>query len=406
MNNSSGTATKAKLWTFVFVRIGIVTALSGVCRQMFMSAFPQYLQMQGFTPTQMGLVASGYTVFAMMTRVLSGNLIDTRGRRVMLMIGLILFGTPIVGFMVSGSIAVIVACRFLQGMGASLASISTGTMAPDVLPKERMAEGIGYYGLFNSMATAVGPAVGIGFLIDGRPDIFFLFGLSMIVIAFPISATLNYEKKEKAMGIVHTRETQPTDPNTGFIWRFLDKKALPAAAIMALISFSTTAITNFLSPYAVTIGLTDIGAFFTVQALFMIVARVSSNRISQRIGIFRTIVLGFVLDIIALVLLGSMTNDIMMFTAAAIRGLGGGICMPLLNVLAVRRASRSERGKATSTYYAAFDVGSGLGAAFWGFTADYLGGYRTVYYGSALFYIITFMASLKLIGKSEGEDKK
>ena len=32
-----------RLWTNIFIRVGIVTALAGVCRQMYMSAFPQYL---------------------------------------------------------------------------------------------------------------------------------------------------------------------------------------------------------------------------------------------------------------------------------------------------------------------------------------------------------------------------
>ncbi|MBQ2651726.1 MAG: hypothetical protein IJF79_08855, partial [Clostridia bacterium] len=51
-----------RLWTNIFIRVGIVTALAGVCRQMYMSAFPQYLADSGFSATQMGLVASGYTI--------------------------------------------------------------------------------------------------------------------------------------------------------------------------------------------------------------------------------------------------------------------------------------------------------------------------------------------------------
>ena len=81
-----------RLWTNIFIRVGIVTALAGVCRQMYMSAFPQYLADQGFSATQMGLIASGYTIVAMITRILSGNLVDKKGRRSMLLLGLFLFG--------------------------------------------------------------------------------------------------------------------------------------------------------------------------------------------------------------------------------------------------------------------------------------------------------------------------
>ena len=140
-----------RLWTNIFIRVGIVTALAGVCRQMYMSAFPQYLADQGFSATQMGLVASGYTIVAMITRILSGNLVDKKGRRSMLLLGLFLFGLPIVGFLFAnhmpmGALAMglIVLFRMSQGIGSSLTSISTGTMAPDVLHPARMKEGIGY----------------------------------------------------------------------------------------------------------------------------------------------------------------------------------------------------------------------------------------------------------------------
>jgi len=82
--------------------------------------------------------------------------------------------------------------------------------------------------------------------------------------------------------------------------------------------------------------------------------------------------------------------------------------MPILNVLAVQTASRENRGKATSTYYAAFDVGSGIGAAVWGVVADMFGrpgamvpGYRVVYAGAAVFYLITMGAAYLLIGRKE-----
>ena len=104
----TGVAARPKLWCFVLVRIGIITSLSGVCTQMFMSAFPQYLQQNGFSATQMGLVASGYTVSAMIMRVFAGNLLDKRGRRNMCLLGLLLFGAPICGFYFSSLAALLV----------------------------------------------------------------------------------------------------------------------------------------------------------------------------------------------------------------------------------------------------------------------------------------------------------
>lgn len=413
---ASATEKKPRLWTFIFIRVGIVTALTGVCRQMYMSAFPQYLEMQGFTATQMGLVASGYTVVAMITRILSGNLVDQKGRRTMLLLGLILFGLPILGFMGTTSMAMIVIFRMSQGVGSSLSSISTGTMAPDVLHPARMKEGIGYYGLFNNLATAVGPAMGIGFLLAGKSNTYFLFSLSMILLALPFAWSLNYEKNQKPEP--KKEKAAPAPDTRGMnLWQkigavLIYKEALPAAAIFALVSFSTTSVSNFVSPYAVSMGITTVGSFFTVQAVFMILARMSSGKIANRLGNFRTLQLGIGIDMLAFVTLAFMKNDAMLFLAAALRGLGGGINMPILNVLAVQKAPQDCRGKATSTYYAAFDVGSGIGAAVWGVVADFFGkssmtqGYRAVYGGAALFYLVTLAAAYVLIGRREKEENQ
>ncbi len=413
-----------RLWTNIFIRVGIVTALAGVCRQMYMSAFPQYLADSGFSATQMGLVASGYTIVAMITRILSGNLVDKKGRRSMCLLGLFLFGLPIVGFLFAnhmpmGALAMglIVLFRMSQGVGSSLTSISTGTMAPDVLHPARMKEGIGYYGLFNNLATAVGPAMGIGMLLAGESDKYFLFSLSMIVLAIPVAFSLNYEKKQpKAEPKVEEKPAEAVDTSNMTLLQKISatliyKKALPAAAIFALVSFSTTSVSNFVSPYATELGITVVGRFFTVQAFAMILARMSSGKIANKLGNFRTLQLGIGIDMMAFVTLAMMKSDMMLYLAAILRGLGGGINMPILNVLAVQTASRENRGKATSTYYAAFDVGSGIGAAVWGVVADMFGrpgamvpGYRVVYAGAAVFYLITMGAAYLLIGRKEKED--
>ncbi len=374
-----------------------------------MSSFPQYLQMLGFTATQMGMVATGYTFCAMIMRIFAGNLIDSKGRRTMGLLGLMLFGVPLLGMaFVTQSNFVIIACRFVQGFGASLCSIATGTMAPDVLPKERMAEGIGYFGLFNSLATAIGPAVGIGFLQRGQTGTFFAFSGVMIVLAFGVMMTMNYEKamaKQKAADEINAPSVEPEEKETFFLWNFFDKKAVPAAIVAASMTISTSAVTNFISPYAKTAGLLGVGSFFTVQALFMIVSRLTSGRLAKKIGTFNTLAIGFVLDAISLVILSMATNTAMLYASAAFLGLGGGFCYPILNVLAVEGASPSRRGKATSTYYAAFDIGMGVGAAIWGIVIDNFGGYRTMYAATAAFLGVTVALAAILLRKKPKAQK-
>ena len=114
---------------------------------------------------------------------------------------------------------------------------------------------------------------------------------------------------------------------------------------------------------------------------------------------FRALLIGLVLDSASLLLLAGMNGRWMLYLSAALRGTGGGISLPLLNVMAVEHAERAERGRATSTYYAAYDVGSGIGGIVWGFTAQHLGGYPVVFLSAAVFYILTAIVTFRLTRK-------
>ena len=267
---------KARLWTSVFIRIGIAAFLTGICQQMFMPGFPQFLQLEGFTPSTIGAISAAYTAASLFARAFSGSLTDSFGRRRMLLAGIILLSAPILGFMYVPGREATVFFRVVQGVGASTASIAVGTMAPDVLPRERMAEGIGYFGLFTTLASAIGPA----------------------------------------LGIAH---------ETGVLARFVSRRALPAAAIFAMISISTSSISNFISPHALSLGITTASLFFVIQAVFMMIARIFSGRLLEKLGMFRALLIGLVLDSASLLLLAGMNGRWMLYLSAALRGTGGGI---------------------------------------------------------------------------------
>lgn len=415
-----------KLWSFIFIRVGIVTALSGIATQMFISAFPQYLNQMGFSATNMGLVASGYTICAMIMRVFAGVLIDKKGRRIMCLLGLALFTAPILGFMGATAVGIIVVLRFAQGFGASLSNLAVGTMAPDVLPKERLGEGVAYFGLFNSLATAIGPAIGIALVTGANTNNFFLVSFIMGLSAIAVTTTVNYEKKannnktrsdapvltpEEEEAERRAQAYEQANAQRSFIWRFFDKRAVPAAIVTILVTISTVSITTFVTPYGIEIGLSRIGTFFTAQAITMVFARLTSGKLQRRLGRFKTMLVGLACDIVALTLLATMTNNAMMYAAAIMRGWGGGLYFPLLNVLSVENASRSGRGKAVSTYYAAYDLGAGVGAAIWGVVADMFGkvsmaaGYRALFAGAAIFYIVIVPATFLLLGKVDQQKK-
>ena len=189
------------VWNPSYIKVGSIAMLANTAIQLFVSAFPLYLAKLSFSPAQIGLVASGYTICTMIMRVFSGNIIDTRGRRMVGILGILIFSIPIGGFLSCSVIAVTIVLRMVQGFGAAATTITTGTMAADVATKEKLTESIAYYGLFSNIATAIGPAIGIALIGLSSPNYLFVTALVVMVICFFLMNSMRYEKTEEFQAV-------------------------------------------------------------------------------------------------------------------------------------------------------------------------------------------------------------
>ncbi len=382
MSSSDGKK-QSTLWNPSYIRVGIIAVLANTAIQLFVSAFPLYLSDLHFSPGQIGLVAGGYTICTMIMRVFSGNLIDTKGRRIIGILGIIIFAIPIVGFIACSVIALTIFLRMIQGFGAAATTITTGTMAADVATKERLVESIAYYGLFSNIATAIGPAIGIALIDLPSPNWLFFTALAVMIACFLLMNSMRYESTaefQEARAESRRLEVQEEgEKKKKFsLWNFFEKSSLKASTSMFVISLATAAPTTFISTFAAEQGLSGAGLFFTIEAFFLFSIRLCSNRISRRLGNFGSLLLGFSIMTISFFLMACVKSDALLFLTAVLYGVGSGFIYPILNVLAVAPVPSHHRGKATSTYFAANDIGVGLGALGWGIIAD-AAGYRSVF---------------------------
>ena len=112
----------------------------------------------------------------------------------------------------------------------------------------------------------------------------------------------------------------------------------------------------------------------------MILARLTSGKLSKKLGTYRTIMLGFLIVSAAFFMISTIKTTWMLYLCACVYGFGAGICFPMLQVLTMSGVSRMRRGTANSTYLACFDIGSGVGASIWGYTIDFAGYYSIIYF--------------------------
>ena len=93
--------------------------------------------------------------------------------------------------------------RLLHGFAFGIAGTATGTIIAQVIPKTRKGEGIGYFALSMTLATAIGPFIGMFILQHFNFKIIFVFCLICVAISLVISFFLKVQEitltKEQAV---------------------------------------------------------------------------------------------------------------------------------------------------------------------------------------------------------------
>ena len=374
---------KVPLWTREFIDLSIGAGLQSTMDQMLVAAFPLFLMARGFSSSQVGMVVGVYTFCCIFMRALAGRLVDSLGRRIIALIGVVIFALPLLGFSLWSALWLITLCRGMQGFGVSTVTLCTSTMAADILPRARFAEGIGYFGLFKTMATAIGPAVGVALIQDGSSNLLFAVVAVVLAVSFVFIWRMNYEKtgthpmEEPAAGA-----GAPAQAHRSFIWNFLEYTAMPSALLCFILNFGVAAVVNFAVPFAENMDLSLAGLFFTIEAATMFISRFLAGRVGESWGYYRTLFVGVLVVGASFLLLGLVQNTALFLFTGALYGVGCGFVWPMFNVLCLVRAPAHNRGRALTTYNLSSDAGVGVGALLCGVIIDHFG-YRAIFFGSA-----------------------
>lgn len=316
-----------------------------------------------------GIILSCYTVAALCIRPFSGYFLDSFARKPLYLMAYFIFMTMFAGYIIAGSLTLFIMFRIIQGVSFGMVTVGGNTVVIDIMPSSRRGEGLGYYGLSNNIAMAVGPMSGL-FLHDAGMSFTTIFCCSLgSCMAGFVCASL-----------VKTPYKPPVRREPISLDRFILLKGIPAGISLLLLSIPYGMTTNYVAMYAKQIGINAItGFFFTFMAIGMAISRIFSGKIVDRGKITQVISAGLYLVVFSFFLLSAcvyliswnnMVCTIVFFSVALLLGVGFGIMFPAYNTLFVNLAPNSQRGTATSTYLTSWDVGIGIGMLTGGYIAE------------------------------------
>jgi MFS family permease len=372
---------RPKLWSMPYALALVAICVVSITMTFFMPLLPIYIKMIGGNLSLAGLVVSIYTIAALISRPFFAILIDRSGRKPILLFGLGLILVGCFFYRLVTIIGVLMVIRVIHGIGYSASSNATGTIVADIVPKERRAQGIGYYGFVTAASLALGPAVAL--LILHSTDIKTAFAVAAVFAAFGLAASffLSYENKPafQRSEAAQTDSTQVVRAKPPLSYGY-EKTALPASMVMLFVAFAYSGIVTFLPTYAGTLGIEHISTYFVVYALVLLITRIMVDRITKTRDISVVLLPGVLLMAGAFILLGLGKTLPFFLIAAVFYGVGYGSVQPTLNAIVISACAPSKRSAANSTFFSAMDLGIGLGAMVWGMVSQAFG-YPIIYFG-------------------------
>jgi MFS family permease len=324
------------------------------------------------TPSEAGLAAGIFILAALFARIFTGSVIEKVGQKKMLYIGLGVYLSTIFLYFMITSLPFLYIIRFLHGAGFGIAATATGTIVANIIPREQCGEGVGYYAMSATLASAVGPFLGI--YLNHYVSFEVILGLCVALLTVSCIAVFFLKAPEPEL-----TEEQLNNMRKFALNNFVEFKALPIAIIGALLGFCYSSIISFLAPYSREINLIDAGSvFFVVYSVVILISRPITGRLFDKHGENYVMYPSFVMFAIGLIILSQAQNAFVLLLAGAFLGFGFGTFMSSGQAIAIMVSPRHRMGLATSTFFSLTDGGVGVGPFFLGFLVPVIG-FRGMY---------------------------
>ncbi|WP_102272782.1 MFS transporter [Cytobacillus massiliigabonensis] len=380
---------KSKLWTKDFIIVSSINFLLTLVFYLLIVIIGVYaVDEYHATASQAGLVTGIFIVGTLIGRLFIGRSIDSIGRKRTLFIGLILYILSTILYFIHFGIGFLLITRLLHGITLGIASTATGTIVAQIIPESRRGEGIGYYSMSATLATAIGPFVGLYMSQHTSTQIIFSLCLVLGIISLFTAFFVYVPVLE---GSAKTNEIK------GFkLSQFIEPKAVPIALITLAVAFCYSSVLSFINFYAIEIDLVSAASFFfLVYSIAVLISRPFTGRLMDVKGANYVMYSAFIFFTAGMLLLGFAHNSITLLAAGILIGLGFGNMQSCTQAIAIKLTPPHRMGLATSTFFIFLDAGLGFGPYLLGFFVP-ITGYSTLYMilgivvlvSSGLYYVL------------------
>ncbi|NJN88603.1 MAG: MFS transporter [Leptolyngbyaceae cyanobacterium SL_7_1] len=354
---------------------------------------PLYIGEIGGNSQQIGIVMGAFAIGLLSCRSWLARLADSRGRKLVLLIGMSAVAFAPLGYLVTASMPMLIGVRAFHGISIAAFALAYSALVIDLSPVDQRGELIGYMSLVNPLGLAIGPALG-GFLHEWAG----------YTPAFSIAAVMGM------LGLVFTSQVQeprrPNSPESSKVTRqnywlmLFSPRIRTPALVLFLIGMAFGTLSTFVPLLFKESNITlNVGLFYTAAAIASFMTRLVAGRASDRFGRGPFISISLLLYAVAMVILWQAATPNAFLLAGFLEGAGAGVLIPMMAALMADRSNPDERGRTFSLCMVGFDIGIALAGPLLGTIATQTG-YRYIFGVSAGLAFLGLLVFLTLSSKN------
>ncbi len=321
----------------------------------FTASLPVALAGAGVSDAEIGLIVGVASLVQIPAAFLAGVIVDrVGGLRVIAVGGLAylagcgIFLLP--GVEPGGSAAPFLVARFCQGLGIAGTLPAAMSLVPRLVDRDRQGVGLAFVGSAHNLTMVTMPPVSLAILAATS-----LQGVALAMIAVVVGglALIFLMPFDLDRFVARDAALVPTEPvarrRLGFAFR---RSWSPLIAMVVLFIAYWGVVVAYLPQRAVAAG-ADVGLFFAADGLAVLLFRVPTGWLADRMAAVVLIVAGLATTAVSIVMLTLPLTTPILIAAGAIGGAGGGMAMTPILVELSRRSSDADRGSAFSSFSAA-----------------------------------------------------
>lgn len=307
---------------------------------------PSDLAARGIGSAEIGIIMGAMALTAVAVRPAVGRLLDTQGRRPLLLVGGVLNVVACLSYQLP---SIIYLSRALHGIAQGTLFSALFTTAADVVSGTRRSQGLGLFTLSGMLPLLLtGPLGDVAIA---------LYGFSALFAAATAAA---------AVGLVLClgldEPPRPSGSPGSFFGPLLCPELQPLLFATFLAAFGVASYYTFMKTFLAGHGLGSMTLFFAPYAAAGIVLRVFLAQVPDRLGAKRVLFGGFVCLVAGLAVLWAASGPASIVVAALLCGTAHGYVFLVLSGLLVGRTREDQRGLSLAVFTALFDAGLLVGA--------------------------------------------